>query len=67
MSPAVILKQSQVPMMRQQFVSFQQRHNAFDILAHEFNVEPDLVAALAQRLAMAGPGPAAAGLFPGNL
>ncbi|OCB89126.1 hypothetical protein A7U60_g3725 [Sanghuangporus baumii] len=30
------------------------RHAPFDVLAREFNIEPDLVAALAQRLAFAG-------------
>lgn len=29
--------------------------NSFDILAREFGVQPDLVAALAQRLSMSGP------------
>ena len=67
LSPAVIVKQPQLPIMRQQFVPFQQRQNAYDILAHEFGVEPDLVAALAQRLAMTGPGPATTGLFPTQL
>ena len=31
---------------------------SYNMLAHEFGVEPDVVAALAQRLAFAGNGPA---------